>query len=66
VAAQHQRHVSIAFADREPRDARVAVGRAHVVGRCEAVDAEDLRAARRELVQRCRTGCAEADDDDVE
>jgi hypothetical protein len=65
VRALHEGHVLVAFADGQPRDARVAVRGALVVRRRELVDAQHARAALRELVERGGTEGAEADDDDV-
>ncbi len=61
----HQRHVLVAFADREPRDAASAVARAAIVRRAQAVDADRRRALAREVAQHRAAGDAEPDDDDI-
>jgi hypothetical protein len=65
VRAQCQRHEGRAFADGEPGDAGQAVARALVVRRPEAVDADDLGAARAQVVAERAADRAEADDDRV-
>ncbi|MCY1528563.1 hypothetical protein D9M68_636710 [compost metagenome] len=65
VRAVHQRHVLVAFADGQPRDARIAMRRAAVVRWRELVDAEHARPALRELVEGGRAEGAQADDDRV-
>src|SRR5450631_11954 len=65
VRAAHDRRVVLALADRDARDAGVAVRRAKRVGRREAVDAEHLRAALGRLVGARRADRSQSHDDEV-
>ena len=61
----HKRGVGLAFPDCLAGDPRVPVGRAVDVRRRESIDTDDAHPAPGELVQRRRTGRAQADHGDV-
>ena len=65
VRSLHQRRVVFALADREARDARVAVARAEGVRWREAIQAENARALLRQVIDRRAAHRAESQHDGI-
>ena len=60
-----ERQILRAFAEREARDARVAVRRAVIVRRMKSIDAKHTCTAPRQLIERSRAHRTEADHDGI-